>query len=327
MALGLFAATLAIASPSLPDRHAVELRDRGFTVIEDAGISPALVADSRSACTAEFSRLLEGVRTLGIEEDEMYAFCELATRQRRRWSFQPQQPSAWTRLVDEAVAAAAPVIERVHTLPPHPEDVPEKGAVLTGWARHLLPATPTLEQVDAIISRPGCAAQTFHPDAGDTHFRLARLNARHRLYNAFVPLVDLEADGDGTMFWPGSHLRTVFERYAAARARSGVLEADELAMAEMEVPACPAGGLILFDFRLLHRGQPNTSGERAIAHAVLSTGLAKDPLTYPDTSLLDAVKAFGATGGGRAAEAEELREAIRRQQQETWAAVRTSSFR
>ena len=45
-------------------------------------------------------------------------------------------------------------------------------------------------------------------------------------------------------------------------------------MSEMAVPACKAGGVILFDFRLLHRGTPNTGGERAIALAVLSTGFA-----------------------------------------------------
>ena len=119
---------------------------------------------------------------------------------------------------------ASPVIETLHTLPPHEDDIPEKAPELTGWARHLLPAQPVVEHVDCIISQLGAKAQGFHPDAGDTHIKLARLNARHRLFNVFCPLTDLQEDGDGTMFWPrvapslrGGPLRT---RRSSALARS-----------------------------------------------------------------------------------------------------------
>ena len=65
---------------------------------------------------------------------------------------------------------------------------------------------------------------------------------RHRLFNVFVPLVDLEEDGDGTMLWPGSHLeRTRYDAYHAATQRSERLEDDAIAMGQMEVPRCPAG--------------------------------------------------------------------------------------
>ena len=58
-------------------------------------------------------------------------------------------------------------------------------------------------------------------------------------------------------------------RYAAAVARAGPsrrLEDDAVAMGEMVVPACPAGGLLLWDFRTLHRGMPNDT-RRGVTHA------------------------------------------------------------
>ena len=138
---------------------------------------------------------------------------------------------------------------------------------------------------------------------------------------------DVAEGGDGTMFWPGSHLeRTRYDRWHAALGRSASLEDDATAMAEMEAPGCPAGGAIVFDFRLLHRGMPNTGGrERAMAHAVLSTGLAADQLSFPEASLRAAVDAL--PRDPESAEHRAQREAVAQQQREAWAAVRSSSAR
>jgi hypothetical protein len=281
----LLATSMLGLSPMSIKRHAIELRDKGFTVVDasEAALGQALVADAQTACSSEFSRLLDGVEKLGIDPDEeLFAFSEITTRHRGRYGFQPQTPSAWTRYVEAAVGSVAtPVIEALHELPPHPEDMPEQAPYLTAWARHLTPSRPVIEHIDCIVSRPGAKAQGFHPDAGDTHVRggpgsisgdrsspahpspclrcllthivagsmsssqmkLARLNARHRLYNVFCPLKTLEEGGDGTMFWPGSHHRWGPETFAEAIARSGRLEEDAAVMAEMEVPACQAGGM------------------------------------------------------------------------------------
>ena len=322
--LALAALSIALLLPPAVKHHAVELRDRGFTVIPDPGLDQSLVADARAACIAEFSRLQDGVEQLGMDPDGKYAYSEIVTRHRLRWSFRPQGASAWTRLLDEAVQSAAPVIEGMHSLPPHPDDRVDGWLPnIIGSARHLLPAQPTVDHVDAILSKPGAAAQKFHADSGDSHLRLARLCPRHRLFNCFVPLVDLTENGDGTMLWPGSHLeRTRYDAYNGAIERSGSLEDDALAMAQMEVPACPAGGLLLFDFRVLHRGMPNSSGRmRPLAHAVLATGLAEDGLSYPERSLRAEVNALPREPAARDA----VRTALMKQQAEAWAAVRASS--
>ena len=89
-------------------------------------------------------------------------------------------------------------------------------------------------------------------------------------------------------------------------------------MALMEAPACPAGGLLVFDFRVLHRGLPNDASrnrDRLLAHAIVSTGQAWDVLNHEAESLKEALK-----GGEQA-------EAIVQRQREAWGRVRASSKR
>ena len=280
-------------SPPCSDiaRHAVELRDRGFTVIHNSGLDATLVAAARTACSAEFERLQDMIVRLGLDPvEDSYAFEEIDKRHRNRWSFQPP-PSALAPLVDMSVPLATRVIRTLHTLEPHPDDA----GLAPAWAEPLLPAQPVVRHVGAITSRPGAAAQKFHADAGDRLLKLGQLHRRHRMFNIFIPLVELAEGGTGTMMWPGSHLaRTRAAAYQAAIERSGTLEADEAVMAEMEVPGCQAGGIILFDFRLLHRGQPNdTNDERTLVHAFLSTGFATDgTITHKPGSLSAALDAL-----------------------------------
>ena len=142
----------------------------------------------------------------------------------------------------------------------------------------------------------------------------------------FIPLVDVEKNGDGTMLWPRSHLEgTRYDAYRAAIARSGSLEEDEIAMGEMEAPACPKGSLLIFDFRLLHRGMPNDTGrDRAIAHAILGTGFARDQLNSQSSpSLWDAVASSPKDPEDRRA----WQEAFLKRQDEAWRVTRESSAR
>ena len=208
--LWLHGASIALQPRLSTRQHAIELRDRGYTVIPDAGINPSLIAEARAACLAEHEWLLKGVAELGIDTvDSKYAFAEIDKRHRLRWSLKPSRgPSAWTAALDEAAVVAADVIEEAHRLPANTDDSAEV------WTRHLpLPTRAEVLDRGAILSAPGAAAQTFHADSGRLHHRFARLDPRHRLYSLFVPLVDLEEGGDGTMLWPGSHLeRTRYDR-------------------------------------------------------------------------------------------------------------------
>ena len=56
----------------------------------------------------------------------------------------------------------------------------------------------------------------------------------------------------------------------------------------VEAPACRAGGVILFDFRIIHGGLPSLGRERPIAYAICSTGGAADESNFPTEGIQDA---------------------------------------
>ena len=90
-----------------------------------------------------------------------------------------------------------------------------------------------------MLSFPGSTTQQYHSD-GD-HESYARHKPVHCL-NVFVPLVDLEMERGPTEFIPTSH-------------KLGYYDVDEQ-------PLCltpDAGGVLLFDYRLKHRGRGNDS--------------------------------------------------------------------
>ena len=65
-------------------------------------------------------------------------------------------------------------------------------------------------------------------------------------------------------------------------------------MSSMRAPSCEAGGIVLFDYRLLHRGLRAAARQRPIAYAVLSTGKAWDRANFPVLTLDNAQDAGAA---------------------------------
>lgn len=306
--LTLLVAPLALLAPATVRQHALELRDRGFTVVHNADLD---LNGAQEACEAEFDAHQRAIARLGIDsENQHYSFSEIVTRHQHRLDFHASSASsAWMRLLDEAIAVATPIVEHVHMeLPPHPDD--DSLPLVDAAVRRLVSAEPIVDQRGCILAQTGAGAQRFHCDVDDDHFERSKICSRHRLYNVFVPLVDIDAATDGTMFWPGSHLEKTREanfRAAVERAATrsdgspGFLEDDEEVMAQMVMPGCPAGGIVLFDQRLLHRGLPNQTGrDRHMAYAVLATGGARDRCNFAhDLSLHElvaAMQAFEAAG-------------------------------
>jgi hypothetical protein len=164
-------------------QHAISLRDRGFTVIHDAGLDATTVAEARAACGAELASLHNGLQKLGIDpENDLYSFSEIDRRHRKRFGIRPS--GRWSQVLASAVNdVASPVISMTHELPVNPDDA----LTSTAWTRGLVPPRPVCHETGAIISQPGALAQKFHADAGNTHLQLARICPRHRLYNVFIP--------------------------------------------------------------------------------------------------------------------------------------------
>ena len=247
--------------------HATSLCARGFTVVEEPILDGPRVDRLAQACSGRLHSLLAAIADIGYDPlEQSYTFAEVSHRQRKRWDMRPdfEEDIAcdWVALCDAAVATATPIIR----------EALGEGVV------------PRVDMTGAVISRPGCAAQSFHADATQSHFDAAAARPQHRLFTAFVPLVDVCEDGDGTQFWSGSHIGDELER-----ARRGISGDGELQNAPLEAPGCPKGGMILFDYRVLHRGLPNTGPgrERPVAYAVLSTDGATDQANFEQQSLVD----------------------------------------
>ena len=213
-------------------------------------------------------------------------FYEVCHRQRLRWDLRPEfgdtdteAAAAWSAMCDAAAAAATPLIRAA--LARGGVDVDGEGAAAA--------CTPRVVMSGVVISRPGCGAQRFHSDASEAHFAAASVDPSHRLYTAFVPLVDVDADADGTQFWAGSHAG---EGLSAARrgiAGDGTLRAGAGdGNGALEAPGCPRGGLVLFDYRVIHRGLGSVGRERPVAYVVLATGEAWDGANFPQMRLEDA---------------------------------------
>ena len=91
-------ASATTCAPARHARHALELRDRGYTVIADAGLDPTLVADAKVACAAALSRSLDMIDAIGLDAmEDSYAFAEIDKRHRLRWSLQATRQGSRVR--------------------------------------------------------------------------------------------------------------------------------------------------------------------------------------------------------------------------------------
>lgn len=236
----LQAATLQTAASALVNR--------GLAVLDEPQLDLDFLEEAKQLSSARLDTLLSDVQAAGADPiAQHYTFAELSHRQKMRWDLRvPDDDNVWSRTCAAAVAAAVPVVEQIHP--------PDKGA----------PAVRTLMS-GVLISRPGAEQQRWHADCDAQHFELAGADRHCRIYNAFMPLVDIEADADGTQFWPGSHTWP-----------ASLPPPTCPPVGAIEAPACRAGGLILADYRCLHRGRANVGRERQIAYVVLGVGEKAD---------------------------------------------------
>ena len=135
-----------------------------------------------------------------------------------------------------------------------------------------------------IVATPGCRDQTWHADGG--HASLTRHERAH-VFNVFVPLVDVEKSGP-TEVRPGTHYHTrnLAPMMLAARARK--------TLRDPVAPKLRGGDAMIFDYRLLHRGRANVSGDgqgvgrsRPVLVLTFARKWFKDVLNFPTRSIFD----------------------------------------
>ena len=190
--------------------------------------------------SSRLDALLSEIHAAGVDPIEQhYTFGEIAHRQRLRWDLRlPATDAAWASACTAAVAAVRPVLEQLHPA-----------------------CEPRMLMSGVLISRPGAKTQNWHADADETHFERASAERHCRIYNVFMPLVDVARGGDGTEFREGTHDEP-----------GPLMPQMNPPAGTAEAPACPAGGLLLADYRTLHRGRANHGRERQVAYVVLGVG-------------------------------------------------------
>lgn len=220
------------------------LRERGFAVMTEPIVGVDLVGQARIVAQKRLARLLTAVEAAGCSAfDQQYRFKEIVHRQRNRWDLQLLSPEStpWTSVEEKdtleqfctaALAIAAPVIQQAQ-----------------GRQNTLEPLV-----MGAVVSRPGAGVQRFHCDVAQEFFAKAKTDPAKRLYNLFIPLVDLDECGDGTEFWPAPSLDDSLSLLADhfLSCETGAFPSP-LKPQEIRAPACRAGGLIIFDYRTIHR--------------------------------------------------------------------------
>ncbi|KAL7542698.1 hypothetical protein ACHAXR_012003, partial [Thalassiosira sp. AJA248-18] len=103
-----------------------------------------------------------------------------------------------------------------------------------------------------VVATPGCPTQSWHADGG--HTSLTRHEKCH-VFNVFLPLVDVPLVAGPTELRPGTHYytRNLAPMMLAAKARKTLRPAV--------APEMRMGDVLLFDYRILHRGRANMNDE------------------------------------------------------------------
>jgi len=128
-----------------------------------------------------------------------------------------------------------------------------------------------------VISTPGSSEQAWHADGG--HVNLEQHLSCHVL-NVFVPLKCITPEMGPTQLRPGTHYHTrnLAPMLLAARARK-----------TLRTPIAPLlslGDVLVFDYRILHRGLANLSSQnRSFLVLTMSKPWFKDVLNFPTRSL------------------------------------------
>ena len=132
--------------------------------------------------------------------------------------------------------------------------------VISAAARAVLGPKLYLEKCGLIVSHPGSEAQRWHMDT--PHLFTSREHLPVHSLSVFVPLCALVPSNGPTEFKLHSQIKANLVRSQAHACA-----------------CCPAGSIIMYDTRIMHRGGPNLSQEdRPLLYLTLSRIWYRDTL-------------------------------------------------
>ena len=133
-----------------------------------------------------------------------------------------------------------------------------------------------------LVAAPKSVEQGWHADGG--HTSLSQHLPCH-CYNVFIPLLDVPLEMGPTEFRPGGHLltRNLGPMMLAAKCRK-----------TLRAPVWPSlelGDVVIFDYRVLHRGKANTTNTyRNVLVLTFCEPWFEDVLNFPKRSMMEPAK-------------------------------------
>jgi len=249
--------SLDAAEGLLSDR-ARELHTRGFTVLGDK-IDESDVRIAHHTTCHWFEVLVKelGENSIDVVEDT-FAFKEVVHRNRLRYDLNMQATEEWRALEDKITKACMSLMREMQTL------WRVCGFVASTRLGEALPPVRNI-QSGVVLSKPGAANQRWHADGVGG------------LFSVFMPTVPTHHHG--TQIWAGSHRR--------GEPDGGPLRAslrDGPRPESLYTPTLEPGSMLVYDYRVLHRGLANNVGERPMAYVTLSLEpCATDVRNFPDS--------------------------------------------
>lgn len=135
--------------------------------------------------------------------------------------------------------------------------------------------------VSLVVSAPGTSDQGWHADG--PHVSVTEHLPCH-VFNAFIPLVDVDMLNGPTAFRPESHYYTIDLQ------KKFMLAAIKKKLRPVQTPTLKRGSILLFDYRVLHRGTANlTDKHRPILVITFGKKWYQDTLNFPSNSVYDLI--------------------------------------
>jgi len=256
------------------------LRTTGLVALRDGLGSASLLHQLRTMASARVAQADRALRSKGVEVgSQLFRFSEASARGAHRFDL----------LFDLGCDSSAPLLEAVRA---------------SCWAplvQEVLGPAATVE-CSVVYSRPGAQAQEWHsdgPHVGKAADWDGEGESSPYALCVFVPLINLTDEVGYTQFWLGSHR---YKDLIGFGGMAPVLNSTTNCTVD-------AGGAVVYDYRLMHRGMPNrsTDTERPVLQFLYhhpdytekenygAETLFEDPLLCKTKSILDIQVAHSAT--------------------------------
>lgn len=256
--------------------------DVGLLLTGDAVVSAEQLSDMRAEVSQRIAQADAALTTRGIAVGtQNFVFAEISSRGQQRFDLLLEPAAAPTVFAAATAGAWTPLVRRLL-------GAGDEAAIAVLSPGQPPPADGQAIQVDvsAVYSRPGAGEQVWHADG--PHLQPGRPQVPPYGLCVFMPLIDLCQPRVGfTQFWPRTH-------HAPGLAGFGPVAPLLDSAVDGRVPA---GCAVMYDYRLMHRGMPNTADvERPLVQFFYHRSTYQEKRNYGEERLLEGESSKAASG-------------------------------